>query len=216
MDFTGERQMAAVNYFLKIDGIPGESQDHKHKDEIQLESFFLGSHPRAEALSYGGGGGAGKVQMQDFHFVMKINKATPKLFLACANGEHIKSAILTCRKAGKEQQEFLIVKLSDVLVSSYQSGGSSAGDVVPTEQISLTFAKVEFEYKEQKPDGTLAGGIKANYDLERVSRTRLVEPGPSHDCQRSLSAGGLGRSGSGAWHRAQEQSCRCQAPYVPL
>ena len=158
--------MAAVDYFLKIDGIPGESQDHKHKDEIQLESFSWGA-TQGGGFSYGGGGGAGKVQMQDFHFVMKINKATPKLFLACANGEHIKSAILTCRKAGKEQQEFLIVKLSDVLVSSYQSGGSSAGDVVPTEQISFNFAKVEFEYKEQKPDGTLAGGIKAHYDLKQ-------------------------------------------------
>lgn len=158
--------MAAVDYFLKIDGIPGESQDHKHKDEIQLESFSWGAS-QGGGFSYGGGGGAGKVQMQDFHFVMKINKATPKLFLACANGEHIKSAVLTCRKAGKEQQEFLVVKLSDVLVSSYQSGGSGGADVVPMEQISFNFSKVEFEYKEQKADGTLAGGIKANYDLKQ-------------------------------------------------
>ncbi|HEY3443029.1 MAG TPA: type VI secretion system tube protein Hcp [Paludibaculum sp.] len=158
--------MAAVDYFLKIDGIPGESQDHKHKDEIQIESFTWGA-TQGGGFSYGGGGGAGKVQMQDFHFTMKINKATPKLFLACANGEHIKSAVLTCRKAGKEQQEFLTVKLTDVLVSSYQSGGSGGSDVVPMEQISFNFAKVEFEYKEQKPDGTLAGGIKANYDLKQ-------------------------------------------------
>ena len=159
--------MAVVDYFLKIEGIPGESHDAKHKDEIQLESFSWGAS-QGGGFAYGGGGGAGKVQMQDFHFVMKINKATPKLFLACASGEHIKSALLTARKAGKEQQEFFTVKFSDILVSSYQSSGSGSGDVVPTEQISFNFAKMEMEYKEQKADGTLGGGIKAGYDLKQM------------------------------------------------
>ena len=117
----------AVDYFLKIDGIPGESQDSKHKDEIQLESWSWGES-QSGTMAYGGGGGAGKVDMQDFHFVMTVNKATPKLILACASGEHIKKAVLTCRKAGKTQQEFLIYNFSDVLVSSYQTGGGR-GDV---------------------------------------------------------------------------------------
>ena len=112
--------------------------------------------------------GAGKVQMQDFHFVMRVNKASPKLMLACAQGEHIKSAILTCRKAGKEQQEYLKVTFSDILVSSYQTGGSGA-DVVPMDQISLNFSKVEMEYKEQKADGSLGGAIKAHYDLKQMT-----------------------------------------------
>lgn len=157
--------MAAVDYFLKIDGIPGESADSKHKGEIDLQSFSWGA-TNAGSFATGGGGGAGKVAMQDFHFVMKINKASPKLMLACANGEHIKKAVLVCRKAGKEQQEYLKVTFGDILVSSYQTGGSGGGDVFPTEQISLNFAKVEFEYKEQKPDGTLSGPIKAGYDVK--------------------------------------------------
>src|SRR5665811_2089303 len=95
--------MAVVDYFLKIDGIQGEAQDKTHKNEIQLESFSWGE-TNAGTASAGGGMGAGKVQMHDFHFVMGVNKASPKLILACANGEHIKSAILVCRKAGKEQQ----------------------------------------------------------------------------------------------------------------
>jgi type VI secretion system secreted protein Hcp len=103
--------------------------------------------------------------MQDFHFVMSVNKATPKLMQACATGEHIKKGVLTCRKAGGQQQEYLKVTFSDLLVSSYQTGGS-AGDVVPVDQISLNFSKVEFEYKEQKPDGTLGGTVKAGYDLK--------------------------------------------------
>jgi type VI secretion system secreted protein Hcp len=154
----------AVDYFLKIAGIEGESPDSKHKNEIQLESWSWGETQQGGHAA-GGGGGAGKVAMQDFHFVMKVNKATPKLMLACANGEHIKEAILSVRKAGKEQQDYLKITLNDLLVSSYQTGGSH-GDVVPSDQISLNFSKIQFEYKEQKPDGTLGSAVKTGYDLK--------------------------------------------------
>ena len=90
--------MAQVDYFLKLDGIPGESVDSKHKDEIDIMSFSFGETQTGTAL--GGGGGAGKVQMQDFHFTMRTSKASPKLFLACASGEHIKDGILVGRRAG--------------------------------------------------------------------------------------------------------------------
>jgi type VI secretion system secreted protein Hcp len=159
--------MAAVDYFLKIDGIEGESQDNKHKGEIDIESFSWGA-TQSGTIAVGGGGGAGKVSMQDFHFAMGANKATPILFLACAQGDHIKNAILTCRKAGKEQQEFLKITMSDVLVSSFQTGGSGAGDVVPTDQISLNFAKIEVEYKEQDATGKLMGSTKKWFDLKSV------------------------------------------------
>jgi type VI secretion system secreted protein Hcp len=157
--------MAAVDYFLKIDGIEGESADSKHKGEIDVDSWSWGE-TQGGTMSYGGGGGAGKVQMQDFHFVMKVNKATPKLILACATGEHIKTAVLTCRKAGKDQQEFLKYNFTDVLISSYQTGGTSSGAVIPTDQISFNYGKMEIEYKEQKADGSLGGPIKAGYDLK--------------------------------------------------
>ncbi len=157
--------MAAVDFFLKLDGIDGESQDSKHKGTIDIESFSWGA-TQSGAHSGQGGGGAGKVVFQDFHFTMRINKASPKLMLACATGQHIKSAILTSRKAGGKQEEYLKVTMSDLLVSSFQTGGSGHSDVVPTDQISLNFAKVEFEYKEQKPDGTLGGAVKTGYDLK--------------------------------------------------
>jgi type VI secretion system secreted protein Hcp len=155
----------AVDYFLKIDGIPGESKDSKHKNEIDVLSWSWGES-QTGTHSGGGGGGAGKVSMQDFHFTMAINKATPKLILACANGEHIKNAILTCRKAGKEQQEFLKFTFTDLLISSYQTGGSGGGGEIPVEQISFNYSKIEFEYREQKADGTLEGPVKAGYDLK--------------------------------------------------
>ena len=156
--------MALVDYFLKIDGIPGESLDHKHKDEIELESFSWGA-TNAGTSGRGPGSGAGKVAMQDFHFTMKVNKASPKLMLYCANGQHIKEALLTCRKAGKEQQEFLKIKFNDLLISSYQTGGSGHADVVPMDQISFNFVKIEVTYKPQKADGTLDAGTPVGYDL---------------------------------------------------
>jgi type VI secretion system secreted protein Hcp len=157
--------MAAADYFLKIDGVEGESQDSKHKAEIEIQSFSFGA-TQTGSFAAGGGGGAGKVSMQDFHFTVPVNKASPKLMLACASGQHIKKAVLTVRKAGKEQQEYLKYTFSDILVSSYQTGGGG-GDVMPVDQISLNFAKIEQEYKEQKADGTLAGSVKAGWDLKQ-------------------------------------------------
>ena len=153
--------MAAVDYFLKIDGIQGESRDERHKDEIEIESFSWGE-TQSGTFAGGGGGGAGKVSAQDFHFTMPVNKASPALFLACAQGDHIKNAILTCRKAARE--EFLKVTMNDLLVSSFQIGGT--GGVVPADQISLNFAKIEVEYKEQDATGKLVGSIKKWFDFK--------------------------------------------------
>jgi type VI secretion system secreted protein Hcp len=157
--------MATTDYFLKIDGIEGESSDAKHKGEIDLESWSWGES-QSGSHAAGGGGGAGKVSMQDFHGVMKVGKASPKMMLACATGEHLKKAVLICRKAGKEQQEYFKVTLSDLLVSSYQTGGNGHGGIVPTDQFSLNFARIEFEYREQRPDGTLAAPVKTGYCLK--------------------------------------------------
>jgi type VI secretion system secreted protein Hcp len=158
--------MAAVDYFLKVEGIEGESTDKTHKNTIQVESFSWGE-TQTGSSSHGSGGGAGKVLMQDFHFVTKFSKASPSLFLACATGQHIKKAELFCRKAGGKQEEFLKVTLSDLIVSSYQTGGSGGADIIPMDQVSFNFSKVEMEYKPQKDDGSVAGPVKAGYDLKQ-------------------------------------------------
>src|SRR5262249_47384972 len=98
--------MAVADYFLKLDGIEGESQDNKHGGEIEVESYTFGALQEASQAT-GGGGGAGRVRISNLHFVMKANKASPKLFLACATGDHIPKAVLVCRKAGHKQQEFM-------------------------------------------------------------------------------------------------------------
>jgi type VI secretion system secreted protein Hcp len=157
--------MARVDYFIKFDGIKGESTDAKHKDEVDVESWSWGE-THVAGPGGGGGGGAGKVSMQDFHFVMRLNSASIGLMKACATGQHIKGATLSARKAGKEQQEYLVIKMDDVLITSYQTGGSEGGDVVPTDQVSFNFAKIDVEYRQQKADGSLDVGIHFKYDLK--------------------------------------------------
>lgn len=157
--------MASVDYFLKIDGIDGESADDKHKGEIDLQSFSWGATQQG-SHGTGGGGGAGKVSMQDFHFVMQLNKASPKLMEACATGKHIPKATLVCRKAGGEQEDYLTVKFSDLLVSSYQTGGSAHGELLPTDQISLNFTKIQVEYKGQGKSGSTTMASSFGWDVK--------------------------------------------------
>lgn len=160
--------MAAAHYYLKIDGIKGESQDSKHAGEIELESWKWGE-TNSGSFALNSGGGAGKVVMQDFHFTMHTNVASPKLMEFCASGEHIKNATLTCRKAGKEQVEFLIIKFTDLLISSYQVGGGSSAqdDVLPVDNITFNFSGITLDYKEQKADGSLGAPIHGGWDVKR-------------------------------------------------
>ena len=158
--------LAAVDYFLKLDGIDGESTDAKHKGELVLESFGWGVSQSGGATGGGGGGGggAGKAQFQDLVFVHRTSKASPGLFLACVTGRHLKSAVLTARKAGKPPLEFLTIKLGDVVVSSVQETGN-VGEV-PLETISLAFAKLEIAYRPQSATGKPAAELKAGFDLK--------------------------------------------------
>ena len=138
----------AFDAFLKIDGIDGESTDKTHPNEIQIDSFSWGVSNPSTIGSAGGGGGAGKSSLQDFQFTAALCKASPNLMLACAVGQHLRTATLTCRKAGGAGQvEFLKIKLSDCLVTSYSVGGS-AGDIAPQpeDEFSLLFAKIDFLY----------------------------------------------------------------------
>ena len=153
--------MAAVDYFIKFDGIKGESPDVKHKDEIDVESWTWGE---TNAGGTGSGGG-GRVSMQDFQFVMRLNRASPALMRACATGQHIKTATLSARKAGKGQEEDLTFKFRDVLISSFQTSGS-AETPVPTDSVSFSFAKLEVEYRPEKSDGSLGSAVDFGFDLK--------------------------------------------------
>jgi type VI secretion system secreted protein Hcp len=152
----------ASDIFAKIGDIKGESLDDKHKDEIEVLSWSWGMS-NAGPARVGSGGGAGKASFHDLSFTHNIDKASPVLMQRCATGTHLKEATITHRKAGKGQQEFLIVKMNDVIVTAVTNGDSQGSHV---ETVSLAFAKVNLEYKPQKADGSLDAGIHFKYDLK--------------------------------------------------
>lgn len=149
-----------IDIFAKIGDIKGESPDDKHREEIEVLSFSWGVSNADGSAS----GGAGKPTFQDLSIVHHIDKASPKLFQACATGRHLKEATISHRKAGQGQQDFLIVKLEDVIITSVSHGGAS-GHPAP-ETVTMAYGKVDFEYRPQKPDGSPDAGIHFKYDLK--------------------------------------------------
>ena len=153
----------AADMFLKLDGIKGESKDKAHPGEIDIDSFTFGVQ-NGGTFAAGGGGGAGKVAFHDINIMKAADLSSPLLMEACASGKHIKQAMITVRKAGGKQEEFYKIKLSDLLVSSVTNSGANGGN--PQEQLALNFAKIEFDYKEQSAQGTLAGNAHFGWDLK--------------------------------------------------
>jgi type VI secretion system secreted protein Hcp len=160
----------AIEYFLKFGTIKGESQSSKHKDEIELLSWSWGaSNPTSMS---GSGMSTGKVSMSDLSFTKRVDKASPKLLELLVTGKHINDATLTCSKqtGDKTPQDYLTIKLKEVYVSSYQTGGST-GDDLGSESLSLTYGNINYDYKEQKPDGTLTSAGNIEYDLLKREQT---------------------------------------------
>lgn len=164
--------MARADFYLKIDTIEGESDAVGFEKQMQIQSWSFGAS-NAGSSSLGSGLGSGKVSLQDFHFVVENGKASPQLFLACAKGNHIPQAILSCRKTGGDGSPYTYTKVTfgDLVISSFQTGGSDGSGVLPMEQISFNFTKITFEYFQQKPDGTVALTNTTNYDIKKVEGT---------------------------------------------
>ncbi len=148
--------------FAKIGDIKGESTDVKHKNEIEVLSWSWGVS-QSGSVGHGGGGGAGKASFHDFNFTHHVDKASPLLMKACATGMHIPEATITVRKAGTGQQEYLVIKMSDVLITTVAI--SVGEEAVTAENVTLQFARVDLEYRPQKPDGSLESGLHFIYDI---------------------------------------------------
>ena len=155
-----------VDYFFKIDTVPGDSHDAHHPNEIEIISFSWGESSATPLPA--SGAGAGKVQIEDVHFAAVTSSASPKLMLLCANGKHVPSAVLVARHPGSSQQEYLKLTLSDVTVSTYHV--ASAGDV-PFDEVSLRFAKVQIDFRPQKANGTLGAAVHAGWDVKLNKQT---------------------------------------------
>jgi type VI secretion system secreted protein Hcp len=144
----------AITCVLRIQEIPGESVALKHEGEIDILTWSWGEAQAGTAGRSAGTAlkGAGKVQFQEFAFTMYLNKASVNLVKYGASGQPLKSAVLTCiRTGGKAPQDFLTFKLSNSVVSSYKAGTLAAGDRF-VDQFSLMPARVDMEYKMQRPD----------------------------------------------------------------
>jgi type VI secretion system secreted protein Hcp len=155
----------AVDMFLKIDGIPGESTDAKFQKQIVLDSFSWGE-TNTGAHGQGSGAGAGKVSMQDFHFTAKVSVASPKLMLACATGQHIKDAVMSVRRAGEQKEAgavFLTYTFQGVVVTSVQEGGAATD--FPVDAVSFAFQKIDVMYKPQTPTGGVGSAVEFAWDL---------------------------------------------------
>ena len=153
----------ASDIFAKLGDIKGESLDDKHKDEIEVLSYSWGV-TNAGSMAHGTGGGEGKATFHDLSFIHRYDKSSPVLMQYCATGVHLKEATITNRKAGKGQQEYLIIKMNDVIVTGVTHGNSGSDGA--TENVSVAFAKVAVEYKPQKPDGSLDAGVHFKYDIK--------------------------------------------------
>jgi type VI secretion system secreted protein Hcp len=156
----------AADMFLKLDSIKGETEDAKHKEEIEIESWQWGVVQPASAHS-GSGNAEGKAEFHDITVTKRHCASSPILYKFCGNGKHIPSGTLVCRKAGEKPLEYIVIKMTDIIISSITTAGAK-GDV-PMDTMSLNFAEVDMDYTPQNKDGT--GKAKITYG--RNIRTNL-------------------------------------------
>lgn len=153
----------AVDMFLKIEPIKGESRDKTHKEEIDVLAWSWGVSNSGSAHT-GSGAGSGKANVQDLSFTKWIDKGSCDLLLACCNGKHFDSATLVVRKAGETPLEYLTITMTEVLVTSVSTGGSGGEDRL-TENVTLNFAKVKVDYKEQTAKGAVGATPTMTYNI---------------------------------------------------
>ena len=155
----------AFDAYIKIDGIPGEALDSKHKDWIEIKSYNFGvSQEISETASSAGGATAGRSHFSDFHVSKVVDKASAKLFETCAKGTHIPKIIIHVNRAGGDQVKYLEITLEQVLISSFTHSANTEGDL-PVENFTLNYAKIKTAYTQQKrTDGQGGGQIAGGWD----------------------------------------------------
>jgi len=160
----------AIEYFLKFGSLQGESGSSSHKGEIELMSWSWGASNPTHIS--GSGMSSGKVSMSDITCSKRVDKSSPKLLELLVTGKHVDLATLSCQKqtGDKKPQDYLTIKLKEVYVSSYQTGGST-GDDLGSESVTFTYGNINYDYKIQNPDGTLVSAGNVEYDLIKREQT---------------------------------------------
>ncbi|MGA2138363.1 MAG: type VI secretion system tube protein Hcp [Verrucomicrobiia bacterium] len=152
---------------MKIDTIPGESTDDKHKDWIAVESFSHSVAQKGAGERSKGVSTSGRTDHSDFTIVKNLDKASPKLALSCSNGEHIAGVKLELWRAGKDKIKYMEYKLSDVIVTSVRPSGSTSDEHhVPQEEVGFNYGKIEWVYTEMDhKTGKAKGDVKTSWSL---------------------------------------------------
>jgi type VI secretion system secreted protein Hcp len=153
----------AVDYFLKLDGIQGESVDDKHKNEIQILSWSWGAS-NVSSVAGTGGSGAGKVDLSDISFMLHFDKSSPKFFKSCCAGAHIPTGTLTATKAGSDGKPYLKVDFKELFVTSLQF--SAAGEV-PAVSLSFSYDEIKIDYSAQDEKGNVASTGPVTFNLKQ-------------------------------------------------
>jgi type VI secretion system secreted protein Hcp len=156
----------AIDSFLKVGTVKGESVVKGFEDQIQVLSWAWGMNQTGTTHS-ASGGGAGKVDVHDIQITKNMDSSSPTLALACCKGTHYDTATLTMRKAGGTALEYVTITLTDLIVTSYSVAGSVGSDVLQ-DQLSLNFSKFKYSYQPQDNKGAKKGGaIDATYDIAK-------------------------------------------------
>jgi type VI secretion system secreted protein Hcp len=159
--------MSTSDIHLKLDGIKGESTDARHRDEIVVEGWTWGIAHTAPPAGSGGGGAAGRPVFSDLSFTHRVDRASPLLWKACAGGSVIRDAVLSVARNAGSSPDYLLIKLREVRVTAAALADSAADGQAPTETVSLAFARVDYEYRAQRPNGSLDAPVSFGYDLKR-------------------------------------------------
>ena len=153
----------AIDTHIKFDGIQGESTHVDHKGEVEVLSWSWGVS-RAGAVHVGGGSSVGKAQPADLHIMHNYDKASPLLAKKCAQGVHFPVVVLTTRKAGEGQKDFLKITMKEVFITSVAPSGGGGGDIV--ESVSMSYGQIDFSYKPQNETGALGGEVKFGWNVK--------------------------------------------------
>jgi len=145
----------AVDYYLKLDGIEGESKVTGYEKQIQLLSFSWGGS-QITSVAGTGGSGAGKVDLSDLSIMKHYDKASIKVFESLVKGSHIKTGVMCAQKAGGKGA-YLKISLEELFVTSSE---------IPTESVSFSYNKIKIEYSTQNEQGVLQSAGQVSYDIK--------------------------------------------------
>jgi len=156
----------ALEFYLKLDGIPGESTDSKHKEWIEVVSFSHGVEQEGSSRSGGGESTVGRAHFSDFCVVKRLDKSSPKLALTCASGAHVASAKMELCQSTKDKHPYMKYELTDVVISAVKPSGQNTSNTLPLEEVTMRYSKIQWEYTPMDAAGKVTAAAKANWNLK--------------------------------------------------